>query len=430
MQPPSGSRRAAFLLAPALLSHRHSPILSHRTWIRTSFTRRTASRRAAVTAVVREPAAPTLVPPAASSSLTHAPSPPSPPPPPSPWAYIWPRALLLGIAAVWGTNFATVKLLQSGIDAVPLPVAALARFGLAASFLAPMAYHEARRGRMPQLASVRDSVGIGLVVSVGYFAQSLSLMTTEANKSAFICSLAVVLVPLLERAGRLVGLGRGAQKEENPVVTWGAPLLAVLGVGLLELGGASKPCEGDLWALVQATGFALGFIGNAKAASKYPGFTLSITAVQLATVAGFSGLWACIDASTAVHSFALPDLSPVFASPANAIAVIYAGVVTTALTVWLENIALVHVSAAELAVLLSTEPFWAAAFAAVLLGETMGPQAVAGGAIILMACVLNQSKGIDFGKMFRHQSGMLARLCPMVALLQVFVANCFDPPPS
>lgn len=331
---------------------------------------------------------------------------------------------------MWGTNFATVKLLQSGIDPVPLSGAALARFGLAASFLAPLAYREARRGEMPSLDCVRDSVAIGFAISMGYFAQSVSLLTTEANKSAFICSLAVVLVPLLERAGRLVGLGKGGQVDGNPIVTWGAPSLAVLGVGMLELGGASPPCEGDLWALVQATGFALGFIGNAKAASKYPGSTLFITAAQLATVAGFSALWACIDASTAAHSFALPNLAPAFSSPANMMAVVYAGVITTALTVWLENIALVHVSATELAVLLSTEPFWAAGFAGVMLGEAMGPKAVVGGAVILMACILNQSKGVHFGKMWRQQQGMLARFCPIVALMQVFVGNCFDPPSS
>jgi len=106
-------------------------------------------------------------------------------------AYLWPRVLLLGVAAVWGTNFGTVKLVQS---ALPASAAAGLRFGLAAAALSPSLV--AARSRLsPGLW--RDGVVAGLWVFAGYATQSIALEGTAANTSAFLCSLAVAFVPLL-----------------------------------------------------------------------------------------------------------------------------------------------------------------------------------------------------------------------------------------
>jgi drug/metabolite transporter (DMT)-like permease len=46
-------------------------------------------------------------------------------------------------------------------------------------------------------------------------------------------------------------------------------------------------------------------------------------------------------------------------------------------------------ASSEASVLLATEPIWAAAFAAALLGEAVGANDVAGGALIVLGCVCN-----------------------------------------
>lgn len=420
---------APFQASPTLLRPTQTPLR----WRLPSRPGRNVTRPAPFAAVAPPPPPPTVAPrprTSASPSAT-APNAPDPPAPPL-WPYAWPRLLLLAVAAIWGTNFATVKWVQTGADAVPLATAALARFGLAAAVMAPLACQEHARRRAPvDWCFLPDAACIGLAVTAGYFSQALSLVSTDANKSAFMCSLAVIFVPLLERLARAVGLDRDA-KEQDPgsFISWGAPLLAVLGVGLLELGGASGPTQGDLWALLQAVAFAFGFIGNGRAAVKYPGLCLSITAVQLGVVAASSLAWAVADASLASHTFVLPDIRPAFASTSNLIAVAYAGVITTAITVWMENIALTRVSPAELAILLSTEPFWAAAFSAVLLGERMGPQALAGGGLILLACLLDQSKKIDFASAVRKRGSNLVRFSPFFAFLEVLMDNGVDPPTS
>lgn len=127
--------------------------------------------------------------------------------------------------------------------------------------------------------------------------------------------------------------------------------------------------------------------------AKYPYAALPISAIQLLVVAALSVAWALTDSATWTAAGGLhvvtPDLSPVFADATIGGALVHAGLITTAATVVAENIALVRVSAAEMAVLLATEPLWAAMFSAALLGETMGPTAAAGGGLILVACLVS-----------------------------------------
>ncbi|CAN0442085.1 unnamed protein product, partial [Ectocarpus fasciculatus] len=104
---------------------------------------------------------------------------------------------------------------------------------------------------------------VGLLNAIGYWAQSESLMTTTASKSAFICSLAVVFVPLLDAV-----LGGDKNKDSSEVAEkagaggggvfaamngpWFPALLAAAGVACLELIGVEGgPNSGDVWALVQ-----------------------------------------------------------------------------------------------------------------------------------------------------------------------------------
>lgn len=378
---------------------------------------------------IKAPVAPPPPPPTTvrtdSPLLTNTPT--APPPPPL-WHYAWPRLLLLAVAAIWGTNFATVKLLQSGFHPVPLPIAAAARFTLSGLVLAPLAYYEQRKSR-PSLDTYAAGLGVGLCVTGGYISQSISLVSTTASKSAFLCSLAVIAVPLLERLLHKINLAPPPNKE-IPLITWGAPALAVVGVAMLELSGVAGPTVGDAYALLQAFFFAGGFIGNARAAARHPRHIVTLSALQLSTVGLFSLLWASVTACTDAGALVLPDLSAAFSTPSNTMAVLYAGIVTTALTVWLENIVLKRVSAAEMAVLLSTEPFWAAAFAAMVLGEQFGAQTIAGGALILAACLLNQLKNVKLDKLFKSRRKFITELCSVVTFMQVLLRDEGGPPIS
>lgn len=73
-------------------------------------------------------------------------------------------------------------------------------------------------------------------------------------------------------------------------------------------------------------------------------------------------------------------------SPAPLIAILWTGVVTTALSVYGETLAMQKVSAAESTVILSTVPIWGTLFAAVLLGESIGWNNALGAVLIISAC--------------------------------------------
>ena len=102
---------------------------------------------------------------------------------------------------------------------------------------------------------------------------------------------------------------------------------------------------------------------------------------------GVSSGWLLDEATRA--SATLPGL---ILDPGNrniAYAALWTGIITTAANRVAETSALGKLSSAEAAVLLATEPIWAALFAALLLGEGLGLNDVAGGALIVGACLCN-----------------------------------------
>jgi drug/metabolite transporter (DMT)-like permease len=70
-------------------------------------------------------------------------------------------------------------------------------------------------------------------------------------------------------------------------------------------------------------------------------------------------------------------------------ALLWTGVVSTSLNFVVEVAALGYVPSSEAAVLLASEPVWAAIFAALLLGETFGLNDYLGGFFIVAACLVN-----------------------------------------
>ena len=73
--------------------------------------------------------------------------------------------------------------------------------------------------------------------------------------------------------------------------------------------------------------------------------------------------------------------------------ILFMGVGTTALTLWIEMDSLKEVSAPLAALIYSAEPLWGAAFAWVLLSERWGAQGWVGAALIVAASLASQLGG-------------------------------------
>lgn len=305
------------------------------------------------------------------------------------------RLTLICVAAFYGTNFGCVKILGEALD--PSAAAAM-RFSLAATvFLPPLIKHAKTN---PPL--IRGGLEVGLYSFLGYWAQAHSLETSSASTAAFICSLAVIVVPLLDAAF-------GGQNSKSTNAPWYAPLfpavLAAAGVGCLELGGSTAPGVGDLWAVAQPLFFGLGF-WRVEAHMKHAtqaGEAQAFTGAMMATVAACSWLWTTNDyivpavraqleagGSSSVAALASSVLGSQLAHLSDwhvALAILWTGIMTTAITSYGENMAMKSLSSAETTVIFSTEPLWGTAFAAVALGETVGPNVFFGAGLILGACI-------------------------------------------
>mmetsp|Transcript_24559 Transcript_24559/g.45835 ORF Transcript_24559/g.45835 Transcript_24559/m.45835 type:complete len:580 (+) Transcript_24559:216-1955(+) len=322
------------------------------------------------------------------------------------------RFLLVGAAALYGTNFALVKLLG---DTMPVGISTTLRFGLAA--LATMPWLMDSKLLTSKNAQTAAWLGleVGMWNSVGYVAQAVGLETTLASKSAFICSMAVVIVPLLEF---MTG-------ERLLPRQWVGALMALVGVAFLELGGGggigdavSSLTTGDALSLIQPVMFGVGFWKMEKAMHQFPEEAQRMTAAQLFAVflaSAAYGVWSVCDVAVATDSSL--SLSTIASSypwkewvtdPSILFSLFWTGCITTALTIYMETLALETLSATETTLIFSTEPLWGTAFAAVVMGEQLGANAGVGAFFILTACIYSNLGKSGLEKLWRHIVGWMA----------------------
>lgn len=323
------------------------------------------------------------------------------------------RLLLVAASALYGTNFALVKLMG---DVMPVGISTPLRFGMAALAALPWLIEknepiegdDTRRGHARHAAMLGFEVG--LWNAAGHIAQAVGLETTLASKSAFICSLAVVVVPLIDSLN-----GRRILPRQ-----WVGVAMAVVGVAFLELGGndgiaaaISSLTMGDALSFVQPVMFGIGFSRMERAMHLYPDQAPRMTAAQLMAIFVASlgyGLWwaagsgAGVDAGgdaaqTIVSTIQSYPWQQWLTDPSTMFSLFWTGCIATALTIYMENMALESLSAAETTLIFSTEPLWGTAFAAAIMGEEMGVNAGVGAVFILTACLYSNLGVEGFRKM-------------------------------
>lgn len=173
--------------------------------------------------------------------------------------------------------------------------------------------------------------------------------------------------------------------------------MAVLGVGFLELGGGggvSAIGSGDIVSLVQPLAFGMGFWRMEAGMRRFPEEATRITAAQISAVFLASSIYTFF-----VSGEPLPVMSQItgwLTDPMIFGALFWTGCITTALTVYMETLALKTLSAAETTMIFSTEPLWGAAFASVVVGEHLGLGAGMGAALILSGCLFSNMGSIEW----------------------------------
>ncbi len=272
---------------------------------------------------------------------------------------------LLFVTIVWGLTFIMVK--EALGDAPPFTFATL-RFGLATILTLFIV-----KKKIFTLAKQEIWGGIvcGFFLFLGYAFQNFGLLNTTATKSAFITSIAVLIVPIL-----LVLLN--IQKVRIRI--WIAVLMATAGLYLLILPGGGISL-GDIITFGCAVSFALHIIAQDNFIKKEIRL-IPFVNVQLAFVTIVSLFHALMFE---------PD--PIIWSERLFGAIIITGFLATFMAflimIWAQKI----LNPSETAIIFATEPVAAAFFAMVFAGEVLGLWGWIGGGLVCLAVVYGESGG-------------------------------------
>jgi drug/metabolite transporter (DMT)-like permease len=269
----------------------------------------------------------------------------------------------------------------------------------------------------------------GIFITLGYICQSLALDSISSGKCAFICSLTVVVVPVVSAViygkpikplnilaavialsgvsvlegmidfNSLLGI-EPAMADAGASAIAATPVEAVSAMASTSVETAANAgplgflasnlgvSKGDILALGQPLGFGYTFTRIEYYQKKFedvPNRVLTIAAAQCVAVGFLSFLWVLYD-----YGGSLPNFEYLL-EPHRLATIGWTGIVTTVFAIFLQGMALQTASATDAAIAFASEPVWASGFGFLLLNEKLGTNSYIGGAIILMACLVGSA---------------------------------------
>ena len=266
---------------------------------------------------------------------------------------------LLAMTAVWGSTFVLIK---DVVDRMPVADFLAVRFIVAAVFMFALFHrHVAGLSR----AQLLRGVLLGVMYGVGQLLQTWGLSLISPSVSGFVTGMYVVFTPLLATV---------LLRQRMPAIVWLAVVMATLGLALLSLNGFSVDL--GVWlTLASALLYGLHIVALGHWSRVDDAFGLS--AVQMAVIA-----LVCLLA-TAGHGG--PTLPP---DRGAWIAVLYMALVAGAGAMLMQTWAQAHLPATRAAIVMTTEPVFAAAFAVAFGSDVVTWRMLCGGGLVLAAMYL------------------------------------------
>ena len=263
------------------------------------------------------------------------------------------------MTAVWGSTFVLIK---DVVARMPVADFLAVRFSVAAvAMLLLFARPVWRLGRQ----QVVRGLLLGVVYGVGQLLQTWGLSLIAPSVSGFVTGMYVVFTPILAML---------LLRQRMAGIVWLAVLLSTAGLALLSLNGISV--DTGVWlTLASAALYGLHIVGLGQWSRTGEAFGLS--AVQMVAIAAVCLL------ATVPHGGPLlpPDRSAWFA-------VLYMALIAGAGAMLMQTWAQSHLPAARAAIVMTTEPVFAAAFAVALGTDILTWRMLVGGALVLAAMYL------------------------------------------
>lgn len=278
--------------------------------------------------------------------------------------YRYPFILLL-VTVVWGMTFPVLKVATGVLSGVEITTL---RFCIAALCMLPFV-------RGISLAAWRDGFWLGALALFSMAAQAYGLQFIASNRSAFLTSLNVLMVPLL---GLLLGAGPGW-------LIFVAAAMACLGIGMMSYDGEAH-LVADAATLLAALAYAVYTMGMSARARRHK--AVHLASAQVWCMAAMGLVWMLLDSGPA-RVLSLPEVI----SLEVLLGLLFLGALASAATFFLQALAQTHVSAEQAAIIYAMEPVFAALFGWIYLAEVMTPMAQLGALVVVFAVVLSQRPG-------------------------------------
>jgi drug/metabolite transporter (DMT)-like permease len=272
------------------------------------------------------------------------------------------ESALLATTVVWGGTFAIVKLGMQ--DVSPILLIAI-RFTIAGFLYAALFW---RRIFPLTAAAILKGTILSLFLFAGFVSQNIGLTITTASKSAFITSMMVIFVPVLQfvierkapRVGNILGI-----------------VVVCTGLWFLTSPAGSAFNAGDALTLVCAILFAF-YIVYLDVVSREMS-PLQVTFLQMGIIAVLS--------TVSVILFETPRFA---LTGQSILTLLYLTFLATALTTYVQSRFQKDTTPTRAVVIFSIEPVFAAAIAYILLGEQLGNMGILGGALIIGGVLLSE----------------------------------------
>jgi drug/metabolite transporter (DMT)-like permease len=265
---------------------------------------------------------------------------------------------LIAMTAVWGSTFVLIKDVVGRMRVVDFLAV---RFVIAAAVMLVLFARPVWRLEGRQLVR---ALLLGLVYGSGQLLQTWGLTLIAPSVSGFATGMYVVFTPIL--AWLLL-------RERIAGVVWLAVAMATGGLALLSLHGMSVGL--GVWlTLASAALYALHIVGLGRWSREAD--AVGMSAVQVAVIAVVCVL------ATLPQGPALPP------DRAAWVAVLYMALVAGAGAMLMQTWAQAHLPPARAAIVMTTEPVFAAGFAVALGVDALSWRMLAGGALVLGAMYL------------------------------------------
>lgn len=281
----------------------------------------------------------------------------------------WGLAALLAVTVVWGTTFPAMKQLTADLSALHI---IWLRFGMAAVVLLPL-WLGMRR------AELRWGLGLGVLNFVAFWLQIEGLSQTSSNRNAFVTGLNVLIVPLIAWLALRRRMGWNI---------WAACALAVAGMCLMFFEDAPWNW-GDTLTLCSAVVYAIYILTMEAAALRNQAAPLRAPRMAAALAAS---MWACTTLMLLIQPQGIAQLYAQASALSNSgwVAMVYLGLIASAMVVVFQAWGQQHVDAMRSAIVFGLEPVFAALTAWWLIDERMGLTALCGAALMVVALIFSQ----------------------------------------